>query len=465
MKKFFLISIFFSLWLAVSATTITVKPGELASLLAKNKPDATLVLKGEADARDLALLRDLSGVNILDLGSLSITAIETDNPLLNGRTVFSANHLPAYIFFDAPFSKVILPASLTAVEAGSFSGSALAEVSVPEGVTAIGDYTFYGCRNLKKITLPKTLLSIGRAAFASCPALESINLEASKVRSLPAESFAGDSALHSLSILNIDSIGSRAFARSGIERLDLPAGVEMQPFALADMNQLLILNAPSDIIFPEGALMNCTSLASVNCSPQSIPALFAANCGNLDTSTLLADASSVGKYAMAHSHSAKVVLGPGVSMIDDKAFKSMYHLNDIDASALGDKIPEVSDNAFEGRECGDIWLKVADDLEQLWGDHPVWGRFRIYTDISAVPEISADAAGSGIEVSISRGMLRISAPSAITAAALYDASGNLLLALPEGDTEASVSIGALPGGVAIVSVRTATDFKGVKVIL
>jgi len=46
--------------------------------------------------------------------------------------------------------------------------------TVPESVTEIGDYAFYGSKNLKKIVLPAGLTSIGRYAFYGCKNLTEI---------------------------------------------------------------------------------------------------------------------------------------------------------------------------------------------------------------------------------------------------------------------------------------------------
>ena len=50
------------------------------------------------------------------------------------------------------------------------------EVSIPEGVTAIGERAFYGCTNLTKVTLPGTLLTIRDDAFSCCRKLKEIHV-------------------------------------------------------------------------------------------------------------------------------------------------------------------------------------------------------------------------------------------------------------------------------------------------
>lgn len=47
------------------------------------------------------------------------------------------------------------------------SAEKLEEVFLPEGLTGIGDYAFYGCRRLKIIHFPASLKNIGRGAFVA----------------------------------------------------------------------------------------------------------------------------------------------------------------------------------------------------------------------------------------------------------------------------------------------------------
>lgn len=49
-----------------------------------------------------------------------------------------------------------------------------AEVTVPEGVTKIGDFAFSGCSSLVSLILPEGLVKIGKLAFSGCESLTSI---------------------------------------------------------------------------------------------------------------------------------------------------------------------------------------------------------------------------------------------------------------------------------------------------
>lgn len=48
----------------------------------------------------------------------------------------------------------------------------ITSVTVEEGVTALGDYIFYGCNNLKQVALPASLSSIGELVFEGCYSLK-----------------------------------------------------------------------------------------------------------------------------------------------------------------------------------------------------------------------------------------------------------------------------------------------------
>ena len=83
--------------------------------------------------------------------------------------------------------------------------------TIPNGVTSIGDYAFNDCQSLTSITIPNTVTSIGDNAFYNCISLTSITIPNS-VTSIGEGAFSGCNSLTSVTIPNsVTSIGDYAF--------------------------------------------------------------------------------------------------------------------------------------------------------------------------------------------------------------------------------------------------------------
>lgn len=68
-----------------------------------------------------------------------------------------------------------IPNSVTTIGKGAFRGCGFTNVTIPNGVTVIDDHTFWGCP-LTSIEIPNGVIKIGDAAFAECTSLESITI-------------------------------------------------------------------------------------------------------------------------------------------------------------------------------------------------------------------------------------------------------------------------------------------------
>jgi hypothetical protein len=66
---------------------------------------------------------------------------------------------------------------LKEIPRGAFSGCrSLASITIPNGITSIGDYAFEGCTSLTSVTIPNGVTSIGVFAFRGCTSLTSISI-------------------------------------------------------------------------------------------------------------------------------------------------------------------------------------------------------------------------------------------------------------------------------------------------
>jgi hypothetical protein len=91
------------------------------------------------------------------------------NPLTYAHNLYINNEL---------VTNLIIPDSVTSIGEYAFYGcSSLTSVTIGNGVTSIGRSAFSYCRKLTNITIPDSVTYIGDSAFAGCSSLTSITFE------------------------------------------------------------------------------------------------------------------------------------------------------------------------------------------------------------------------------------------------------------------------------------------------
>ena len=85
-----------------------------------------------------------------------------------------------------------LPAGVTEIGDYAFKGcSGLTSLTIPSSVTEIGESAFSGCSGLTNLTIPSSVTSIGNSAFAGCSGLTSIYAYLEKIPELGSNVFTG----------------------------------------------------------------------------------------------------------------------------------------------------------------------------------------------------------------------------------------------------------------------------------
>lgn len=108
--------------------------------------------------------------------------------------------------------KITLPTTLTTICAYAFSGTNVKDVVIPEGVTTIETYAFDYCENITSLTLPSTLTTIGDYAFQQCYLGTELVIPAN-VTSIGIWAFHNCDSLDTITFLgNAPAIGANAFA-------------------------------------------------------------------------------------------------------------------------------------------------------------------------------------------------------------------------------------------------------------
>lgn len=157
-----------------------------------------------------------------------------------GGSAFHGNHLcnvelpnSVTAVGDGAFSmnniyKLKLSDRMTVIPAGAFSMNIrMSSVTIPEGVTEIGQTAFAGAR-LKRLTIPKSVTKIGRKAF-HLHQMKSLTIPGN-VKEVGESAFEGTYKAASLEKLTIENgvktIGERAFKEGHLSTVVLPDSVE-----------------------------------------------------------------------------------------------------------------------------------------------------------------------------------------------------------------------------------------------
>ena len=91
------------------------------------------------------------------------------------------------------------------------NGELLTNLVIPNSITSIGDYVFYGCSSLLEITIPGSVTSIGDRAFFGCNSITSLNIP-DGVESISSQAFKECANLTSVTLpSSLTSIGTDIF--------------------------------------------------------------------------------------------------------------------------------------------------------------------------------------------------------------------------------------------------------------
>ena len=145
------------------------------------------------------------------------------------------------------------------------NGTLLTELVIPESVTSIPQYAFWGCRNITSVSIPSTVTSIGGYAFASS-GLTDVTIP-NNVTFISSGVFYNCENLASVTLPEgITRIVSDTFnGCSSLTSMIIPSDVEkIQVDAFRDCGNLISITIPKSVLeIQEGAFRDCSSLTDV----------------------------------------------------------------------------------------------------------------------------------------------------------------------------------------------------------
>ena len=231
-------------------------------------------------------------------------------------------------------------------------GEEVKDLVIPNNVTSIGDYAFYGCSGLTSVTIGNSVTSIGGSAFQHCSGLTSVTI-GNSVKSIGQDAFRECSGLTSVTIPNsVTSIGGSAFhSCSGLTSVTIPnsvTSIESSAFSSCGLTTVTIPNSVTSI--GDGAFSHCKGLTSVTIgnSVTSIGSGAFYWCSDLTSVTIPNSVTSIGENAFWHCDGlTSVTIGNSVESIGVEAFYgctglTSVHISDIAAWCKFDFLDNTS---------------------------------------------------------------------------------------------------------------------------
>ncbi len=210
----------------------------------------------------------LTSVNISDMAAwCSIVFSDSySNPLSKAKSLYLNGE---------KVTNLIIPNSVTSIKNYAFYGcSSLTSITIPNSVTSIGSDALAGCSSLTSITIPNSVTSIGSDALAGCSSLTNITIPNS-VTSIANHAFDGCSGLTSITIPNsVTSIGSYAFfCSSSLTSITIPNSVtSIGSYAFTVCSSLTSITIPNSVTYiGKYAFSCCDQLTDVYCYAKKVP--------------------------------------------------------------------------------------------------------------------------------------------------------------------------------------------------
>ena len=184
------------------------------------------------------------------------------------------------------------------------NGSEITELVIPNSITSISDFAFYGCSDLKSVTIPTSMTNIGTAAFYDCNRLTTLNIPNS-VTSIGQQAFERCTGLTSVTIPNsLTSIGDMLFRYcTGLTSVTIPNSVtSIGIWSFLGCSGLTSVSIGSGIqSIGSYAFGNCPKLTDVYCFAENVPETQSNAFGNsnIENATLHVPDASINAYKVA----------------------------------------------------------------------------------------------------------------------------------------------------------------------
>ena len=267
----------------------------------------------------------------------------------------SVTSIGAWAFYGCKLlSAVTLPNNLTSIGSNAFSNcKSLTSIVIPEGVTSIGDDAFSSCSSLTSVTIPNSVTSIESDAFSWCSSLTSVTIPNS-VTSIGNYAFSHCSSLTSVTIPNsVTSIGEKAFYYCTFVKENFInnslLNAEESDYWGAEIADIEL----DGLFIRNDTIIDCRPYVTSISIPSNITSIGAyafSDCTSLTSITIPNSVTSIGTYAFDWCTSLTSVTIPNsVTSIGTYAF---YNCSSLTSVTIPNSMTSIENSAF--RSCSSL---------------------------------------------------------------------------------------------------------------
>ena len=226
----------------------------------------------------------------------------------------------------------------------AFSGTSIKSVVLPKSLEKIGDGAFYDLKGLAEISIPENVTSIGNEAFYNT-GLTSIDLPAN-LKTIGRYAFSGTKLKKVVLPSQVETIGDRAFSIESLESVHIPRSLKSIS-SYSSTTSYIYDSQWSNVAWGEGIFSGAKNLKTVTFEDgisEIISELFSGT--GINKIDLPSSVTKIGSAAFANSDLTTINLPPSLSEIQDFAFANTK-LKEI---TIPDSVEKIGYGAFDSVE-------------------------------------------------------------------------------------------------------------------
>ena len=334
------------------------------NLASVNIPEGVTSIAGQAFNGCTSLNSITIPKSVTSIGSNSFYGCYfLPSSFINNSSLTSNNNWGA-TFYDKETTDGLLISGDVVIKCKPWATS----VTIPEGITSLGNTSFWDCYNLKSVTITEGVTSIGSQTFCNCTRLISVTIPSSMTK-IAGWAFQNCNSLSEVHVADITAWCNITFSTYDsnplnnadmylnghkITDLEIPESVtSISKYAFSGCRSLKSISIPNSVTrISNYSFYNCRNLTSVE-MPESVKEIEGytfSGCRSLTSITIPESVTGIHSSAFSGCSSLPYITIPsGVTFINNYAFAGCSSLTSIN---IPEGVSAISHNTF--RDCSNL---------------------------------------------------------------------------------------------------------------